>query len=612
MPTSGYGRGVAHGNHPPIIPVDAAAGHGPAQSEQNLLSSLTTMPDASILTVLSERAGATPDDRAFTFTDYDRDPDGVVETLTWGQLYRRTLNLADEISQHGSVGDRALIIASQGLPYIVAFLGAMQAGFIAVPLSAPVPGSHDERTSAVVADTAPAVVLTTAALFDVAAQYVDDGAAMTAVVAVDTLDLDSAEPDPATAAAGGPDIAYLQYTSGSTRAPAGVMISHRNLTANFEQLMLDYLPQFGGRYPEPGALVSWLPFYHDMGLMLGVAAPILAGRQADLMSPIAFLTRPARWIQAMARHRHVVSGGPNFALDLAARRCTDDDLAGLDLTEVLSIICGAERVHPPTVTRFNERFGSIGFRPEALMPSYGLAEATVFVASGSRGRTPEAVEFDVDELAAGRAIRKPGGAPLLRYGLPESDPLVTVVDADTRQLCPEGTVGEIWTHGANVAAGYWRKPDQTGTGFGATLLDAPAGYPENDWLRTGDRGFLSEGELFIVGRIKDMLIVRGRNHYSEDIESTVAELTRGRVAAIAVPDDPSEMLVTVVELKNREQDLGALKNDVVAAISRAHGVQVADIVLVEPGSLPTTTSGKIRRSACVQQYRQGQFVRLDA
>ncbi|WP_304106190.1 AMP-binding protein [Mycolicibacterium bacteremicum] len=569
------------------------------------------MPNASILTVLRDRAGDTPDGRAFTFTDYDRDPDGVVETLTWGQLYRRTLNLADEISQHGAPGERALIIAPQGLPYIVAFLAAMQAGFIAVPLSAPVPGSHDERTSAVVADTSPAVVLTTAALFDVATGYVDDGAAMTAVVSVDTLDLDGREPVE-TEVPDGPDIAYLQYTSGSTRAPAGVMISHDNLVANFDQLMPDYLPQFGGVFPAGSALVSWLPFYHDMGLMLGVAAPILSGSQADLMSPIAFLTRPARWLQAMARHDHVVTGGPNFALDLAARRTTDAETEGLDLGGVLSIICGAERVHPPTVARFNERFGPTGFRPEALMPSYGLAEATVFVASGSRGRAPEAVEFDTDQLAQGNAVRTAGGTPLLRYGLPETSPLVRIVDADTGRPCPDGTVGEIWTHGANVSAGYWRKPDQTGTGFGATLVDGPADEPAADWLRTGDRGFISDGELFIVGRIKDMLIVRGRNHYSDDIEATVSDLTRGRVAAIAVADEQSEKLVTVVELKNREQQLEDLKSTVTAAISRAHGLQVADIVLVDPGTIPTTTSGKIRRSACVEQYRQGQFVRLDA
>lgn len=575
------------------------------------------MPEVSILSVLRERAGRTPDDLAFTFTDYDRDWEGVSESLTWSQLYRRTLNVAEEVSRHGVPGDRALIVAPQGLEFVVAFLGAMQAGFIAVPLAVPVPGSHDERLSAVVTDTSPTVALTTTGVFDIAAQYVDDGAAVIAVIAVDTLDLDadravSAEiPD-------GPDIAYLQYTSGSTRLPAGVMISHRNLTANFEQLMPDYMFRHGGELPPGAKLVSWLPFYHDMGLMLGIAAPILDGCGADLMSPLGFLARPARWVHAMSRNAKAFSAAPNFAFDLTARRTTDADMEGIDLSGLLGIINGAERIHPSTLVRFNERFGPVGFRPEMVLPSYGLAEATVYVASGSNGRAPGVVEFDADQLTLGTAVRTPGGTPLLRYGLPTS-PRVLIVDPETCQPCPDGTVGEIWTHGENVSAGYWRKPEQTGSAFGATLVDPPEGAPETKWLRTGDRGFVSEGELFIVGRIKDMLIVRGRNHYSEDIEATVQKITRGRVAAIAVSevngsDEQTEKLVTIVELKNGEspEALSVVKNDVIAAISRAHGLQVADIVLVEQGAIPTTTSGKIRRSACVEQHRQGRFVRLDA
>jgi fatty acid CoA ligase FadD21 len=562
--------------------------------------------------VLRERAGLTPDDVAFTFTDYDRDWNGISASLTWSQLYRRTLNVAQEISQHGAPGDRALIIAPQGLAYIVAFLGAMQAGFIAVPLSVPVPGSHDERVSAVVTDTSPTVVLTTSDVFEVAAQYVDDGAAVIATIAVDTLDLDAAKavdteiPD-------GPDIAYLQYTSGSTRLPAGVMISHRNMCANFDQLMADYVPHYGGEFPPGTSLVSWLPFYHDMGLMLGIGAPIFSGHSADLMSPIAFLSRPARWLQAMARHPKAWSGAPNFAFDLTARRSTDDELDGLELSGVIGIINGAERIHPETVVRFHERLAPMGLRPAVMAPSYGLAEATVYVASSTANQVPEVVDFDAVELSQGIAVRKPGGSPLLRYQLPAS-PLVRIVDAETCELRPDGTVGEIWTHGENVSAGYWRKPEQTGSAFGASLIDAAKDDPEHGWLRTGDRGFISQGDLFIVGRIKDMLIVRGRNHYSEDIESTVQKITRGRVAAIAVSDEQSETLVTIVELKKREDsdEYADVKTDVIAAISRAHGLQVADIVPVEPGSIPTTTSGKIRRAACIEEYRQGQFVRLDA
>lgn len=575
------------------------------------------MPQVSILSALRERAALTPHDVAFTFNDYDRNWDGVAESLTWAQLYKRTLNMAHEVGKHGTPGDRALIVAPQGLSFIVAFLGAMQAGFIAVPLAVPVPGSHDERLSAVVTDTSPAVVLTTSAVFDIAAQYVDDGAAVIAVIAVDTLDLDIDQAVSAEVPAG-PDIAYLQYTSGSTRLPAGVMISHRNLVANFEQLMPDYFVKHGGTVPPGGKLVSWLPFYHDMGLMLGIAAPILDGCGADLLSPLGFLARPARWVQALARHPKAFSAAPNFAFDLTARRTTDDELAGLDLGGVIGIINGAERIHPSTLVRFNERFSAVGFRPEMVLPSYGLAEATVFVASGSNGQAPAVVEFDADQLTLGTAVRRPGGTPLLRYGIPAS-PLVLIVDPDTRQPCPEGTVGEIWTHGENVSAGYWRKPEQTGSAFGATLEAPPAGTPATTWLRTGDRGFVSEGALFIVGRIKDMLIVRGRNHYSEDIEATVQRITRGRVAAIAISDEHNgseertEKLVTIVELKNGNaaDELAVVKNDVIAAISRAHGLQVADIVLVEPGSIPTTTSGKIRRSACVEQHRQGRFARLD-
>jgi len=572
------------------------------------------MPNVSILSALRERAGLTPNDIAFTFTEYDQDPDGVAETLTWSQLYRRTLNVAQEIGRHGSPGDRALIVAPQGLPYIVGFLGAMQAGFIAVPLSVPVPGSHDERISAVVTDTSPTVVLTTSAVFEVAAQYVDDGAAVIAVIAVDTLDLDADAPvDPEIP--DGPDIAYLQYTSGSTRLPAGVMISHRNMHANFEQLMAEYFALHGGAFPPGTTLVSWLPFYHDMGLMLGIGAPIFSGHPADLMSPIAFLTRPARWLQAMGRHPRAWSGAPNFAFDLTARRTTDAELDGLDLSGVFGIINGSERIHPETLIRFNEHLGPVGFRPEMVLPSYGLAEATVYVASGGAGRVPEVVEFDGDELTRGTAVRRPGGAPLLRYEPPVAQ-LLRIVDPDTCRLCPDDTVGEIWTHGENVSAGYWRKPDLTGTAFSATLADPsddPA-LPESGWLRTGDQGFISKGDLFIVGRIKDMLIVRGRNHYSEDIEATVQRITRGRVAAIAVSDEQTEKLVAIVELKDREdtEGLTLVKSDVIAAISRAHGLQVADIVLVAPGSIPTTTSGKIRRAACVEQHRQGQFVRLDA
>jgi fatty acid CoA ligase FadD21 len=230
------------------------------------------------------------------------------------------------------------------------------------------------------------------------------------------------------------------------------------------------------------------------------------------------------------------------------------------------------------------------------------------------------VHFDVGELSAGRAQRCAvrAGTALVKYKVPQS-PAVRIVDGDTNRECPQGEVGEIWIHGANVAEGYWRKPPEEQRCFGAMLVDPSPGTPDGPWLRSGDQGFISEGELFIVGRIKDLLIIRGRNHYPEDIEATVQEITRGRVAAISVPLDSTETLVTIIELKKRDDSteeamhlLSGVKSDVTSAISNAHGVNVGDLVLVPPGSIPTTTSGKIRRAACVEQYRQDQFTRLDA
>lgn len=576
------------------------------------------MSNASLLSVLRERAGLQANDPAFTYTDYDVEADGVAETLTWSQMFRRTINVAIAVAEHGAVGDRAVVVAPQGLHYIAAFLGAMQAGRIAVPLSTPAIGSHDERISAVFADTQPTVVLTTSAIADSLTEYVTELGIDVAVIAVDHLDLDGRN-------GSGPRIkqppscAYLQYTSGSTRTPAGVMVTDRNLTANFEQLMADYFPYIGGMAPSDTTPVTWLPFYHDMGLMLGVIAPILGGYHARVTNPMAFLAKPARWIQAMASHPNVYSAAPNFAFELAVRRTTDEDMAGYDLSNVLTIVSGSERVHPSTLDRFVKKFGPYGFRADMMTPSYGMAEATVYVAALPVDVEPKVVHFDPEKLADGTAERTTAeaGAPLLSYGTTDSV-TVRIVDADTATECPPGTVGEIWVHGDNVSPGYWSDPESRRNTFGGVLAAPSAGTPERPWLRTGDLGFVSDGEMFIVGRVKDLLIVRGRNHYPEDIEATVSEITGGRVAAIAIEADASEKLVTVIEYKKRGTDeefterVAGVRNDVTAAISRAHGLNVADLVLVAPGSIPTTTSGKIRRAACVEQYRRQAFARLDA
>ena len=579
------------------------------------------MPNASVVALLRERAGLQPDDVAFRYSDYEHDWAGVTETLTWAQLYQRTLNVAHELKRHGAVGDRAVILAPQGLAYIVAFLGAMQAGLIAVPLSVPAAGSHDERVSAVLADTTPTVVLTTSAVAGPVTEHLQrpGPAPAPAVIEVDALALDDVGA-PSIRVSGAPDTAYLQYTSGSTRLPAGVMVSHRNLQANFQQLMADYFAETNGVPPRDTAVVSWLPFYHDMGFVLGVIAPILGGYRGDLTSPVAFLQRPARWIHAMANDGPVMSAAPNFAFELAARKTSDADLEGVDLGNVLGIVSGAERIHPATLDRFCKRFAPYNFRGHMMRPSYGLAEATVYVASRTVRGAPQVVHFEPEKLSEGAAERCAAqtGSPLLSYGMPKS-PTVRIADPDTGRECPPGSVGEIWVHGENVAGGYWQKPEETERTFGGIVADPSPGTPEGPWLRTGDLGFVCEGEMFIVGRMKDLLIVYGRNHYPEDIESTVHGITGGRVAAISVAVDETEKLVTIIELKkcgDSDEEalrrLDVVKNDVTAAISSSHGLNVADLVLVPPGSIPTTTSGKIRRAACGEQYRRQQFIRLDA
>jgi fatty acid CoA ligase FadD28 len=473
----------------------------------------------------------------------------------------------------------------------------------------------------VLRDASPTVVLTTSDVAGIVVDYVKSpsGESAASVVEVDLLDLDA--PAGSGARRGElPETAYLQYTSGSTRVPAGVMISHRNLVANFEQIISDYFVEFGGVAPPDLTIVSWLPFYHDMGLVLGVCAPILGGFRTVLTSPVSFLQRPARWVQLLAKNSHVFSAAPNFAFELAARKTSDEDMAGLDLGEVLVILSGSERVHPATVQRFNRRFARFNLPDKAIRPSYGLAEATVYAATRNPAEPPHVVHFDSEKLSLGHTERCESGTgtPLVSYGVPRS-PTIRIVDPDTRIECEQGTVGEIWVHGGNVAMGYWQKPHETEHAFGDRLVAPSSGTPEGPWLRTGDRGFFSEGELFIMGRIKDLLIVYGRNHSPDDIEATIQEITRGRCAAIAVSDDHMEQLVAIIEVKHRGESheaaadkFGDVKRDVTSAISNSHGLGVADLVVVPPGSIPITTSGKVRRAACVEHYRHGRFARLDA
>jgi len=591
----------------------------------NLLA-VTQAIEASIPALLRERASLQPDDIAYTFIDYDQDWAGVPISLTWPQLYRRVANFARELSLTASPGDRAMIIAPQSLEYIVAFLGALHAGVIPVPLSVPMGGVTDERVESVMRDASPVAVLTTSSVVAEVSRSIvpQPGQLPPVIIEVDLLDLD------APLRPGGPAMyesdnphatAYLQYTSGSTRSPAGVMISYTNLFTNLQQITTDY-SRHGGVTPPDLTFVSWLPFFHDLGLILGVCSPIFLGTSAVLTSPASFLVRPARWMQLLATNPCAFTAAPNFAFDLATRKTSDEDMAGLDLGGVHTIQSGAERVQPATIKRFTDRFARFNLSETAIAPSYGMAEATLYMSTPRPEHPIRVVYFDTDALTAGEAKRNAGedGTPLVSYDGPISprSPVLRIVDPETRIEVPDEKTGEIWCHGDNVSIGYWENPEETARTFGATIVGPPAGTPEGPWLRTGDVGFVSEGELFVVGRIKDLLIIYGRNHSPDDIEATVTGITKGRCVAIGVPDEDVEKLVVVMEVRKHgdsdaeaKQTFDAIKREVTSAISSTHGIAVADLVLVGPGSIPVTTSGKVRRQASVELYQRKQFARLD-
>jgi long chain fatty acid CoA FadD26 len=575
-----------------------------------MLNTAMTLPG-----LLRHQATTQGDATAFTFMDGAVLGTGHPESLTWNQLYRRVLSLAEELRRTATKGDRVAILAPQGLDYVVAFYASLQAGLIAVPLSVPMFGVHDQRAESALADSAPSVLLTTsAAVADVNKYAVAQGGRPApTVIEVDIIDVDATRAlDETDDSRHGP--AYLQYTSGSTRSAAGVIVSHKNVTSNIEQTVGDYFSEFGGTVPDETAVVSWLPFFHDLGLIMGVCSPLVTGCDAVLTSPLAFLAKPASWMQLMAQNPLCFSGAPNFAFELAARRTSDADMEGLDLSQVHGILSGAERVHHGTVKRFIDRFAKFGLTEKVIRPSYGLAEATLYVASPPISPTVRTARFDLQELAAGVAERceaeQDSGTELVSYGPPQAYE-VRIVDPETGIEKPAGSIGEIWTRGDNVAMGYWRKPELTTRVFRARINNPSEGTVAGPWLRTGDLGTISDGELFIMGRLKDLLIVDGRNHYPEDIEATIREITGGRVAAIAVEDESSENLVAIVELKPAPQ-LNAVKHKVANAVWKLHNLRVDDLVLVSPGSIPITTSGKIRRASCGELYRQGEFQRMDA
>jgi amino acid adenylation domain-containing protein len=557
----------------------------------------------TLVELLRRRARLQPERRAYTFL-----LDGEREEvhLSYGELDRQARSIAARLQALGVEGERALLLYPPGLQYAAAFFGCLYAGVTAVPVYPPRPNRPDPRFLAILSDARARVVLTTSAILPNAERLLA-GEAAVAWLATDGLDAEGAEewrlPELA------PDgLAFLQYTSGSTSAPKGVMVSHGNLVHN------ERLIQSAFGVTEDSVVVGWLPLYHDMGLIGNLLQPLWAGCSCVLMSPVDFLQKPLRWLAALSRYGGTVSGGPNFAYDLCARKIRPEDKAGLDLSRWEVAFDGAEPVRAETLDRFAAAFAPCGFRREALFPCYGLAEATLFVTGATRRKAPVVGRFRAPELERHRAVADPDGRPLVSSGRPAPAPVgqeVAIVDPDGPRRLPEGGVGEIWVAGPSVAGGYWSRPEPAESTFRAFTA---AG--EGPFLRTGDLGFLLGGELFVTGRAKDLVIIRGRNHYPQDIELTVEKshsaLRPGCGAAFAVDEGGEERLVVVQELRReaRNADAAEVLEAIRRAVAEEHEVQLQAVALIRTASLPKTSSGKVRRRACRDAFLNGSLAVL--
>ncbi|MBW8482746.1 fatty acyl-AMP ligase [Actinomadura parmotrematis] len=580
------------------------------------MTSAPTPPDPHALdrTPLVQRlarwAEQYPDDRAYTFMDYSTDPDGTAIDLTWAELDRRSRALAAALRQITAPGERAAILAPQTLDYIVAVLGCMYARVIAVPLFSPDLPGHADRLLAVYGDAEPQTVLTTTAALPHVQAFFATGTVphpkeILAVDAVDpTLTWDD-EPIDAD------DLAYLQYTSGSTRVPAGVMVTHGNIAVNAEQCW----GTFDG-IPRVSTGVNWLPLFHDMGLVTAIALPIAHASPAVLMDPVAFIMRPTRWLELLSRQSHAFTCAPNFAYEYLSTKVPEEEKAALDLSGVQVFMNGAETIREHTLTAYLDAYRDHGLRPEVQVPAYGLAEATVYVCSSSRYEPPTVTPVDRDALGDGTLVPvdrdHERATVLVGCGQPYGQHLA-IADPATGARRPDGRVGEIWIHGPNVTAGYWNRPADTADTFGATLTGDRGDLPEGPWLRSGDLGVWHDGQLYVTGRIKDLVIIDGRNHYPQDLEYTAYHahdgVRREYAAAFAVRGEETENLVVVAERNRRvpirRLDIGEVTAAVRAAVKQHHDVRVSEVVLIEPGGLPRTSSGKISRSACRKAYTDG-------
>jgi acyl-CoA synthetase (AMP-forming)/AMP-acid ligase II len=561
---------------------------------------------SSLVDVLRRRAAEQPDDAAYIFLP-DRGAKPL--SLSFVELYARARAAAVSLAERGQKGDRAVLLFSPGLDFIVAFFACLLAGVIAVPLMVPRRASSRDASAAILADCSPRFAMTRRDLLTEARPELTERFRTPRLdwVFVDSCIAGSDEPQSTPPPPQPDDIALLQYTSGSTSAPKGVVISHGNLIANSEMIRI----AFGNT--RRSTHVSWVPLYHDMGLILNALQSLYIGASCVLMAPVSFMQRPLSWLRAIHDYRAEVAGGPNFTFDLCVRRYRPEELQGIDLSCWKVAINGAEPVRANTIDRFASTFAPHGFDAKSIQPAYGMAEATLLISAGGRGTGPAIREVSRDSLQRNRIVapaQAQDAQMLVGCGRQLRGERLAIVDPDTRMPLGPGLVGEVWVAGPHVAQGYWRNPEATASVFKVQTASGGAPY----WLRTGDLGFLDEdGELYITGRIKDLIIIRGINHYPQDIEETVqdchAALRRYCGAAFSVPDNnDEEQLVLVQEVERtfrRQIAIGEIIASIREAITREHEIAAREIILIRTGSLPKTTSGKIQRRLTRQMFLAG-------
>ncbi len=582
----------------------------------------------TLVGILDQRAEQTPNQLLYRFLT-DGTP-ATAQGLTYAELRQRAQAIAVLLQELRCQGQPVLLLYPAGLDYITAFFGCLYAGALAVPAYPPRPNRSLDRIQAIVEDTGATVALTDGDTLEKMERQLLQAPGLKALYCLNTDGLDTSLASAWRPHHPAPDhLALLQYTSGSTAAPKGVMVSHGNLWHNSELISR----RFGNTASSRG--VSWLPPYHDMGLVGGILQPLYVGAEMTLMAPVAFLQRPLHWLAAIAHYQATTSGAPTFAYDLCVRKTTPEQRQALDLSSWQLAFTGAEPIHPDTLRAFASAFAPSGFRLESFYPCYGMAETTLMVTGEVLGQAPTHLVLDANALEGNRVsvldqadlaevdlaavsqaeiIAAPRQVKLVSCGQADRPDQVWIVDPETHRPCPPDRVGEIWVRPSpSLAQGYWRRPTATQETFQAELAEGQAGY----FLRTGDLGFLRGGNLYVTGRLKDLIIIRGRNHYPQDIEATVMAahpaLTRGACAAFALRlDGPNpergEQLVIVQELERsalRSLDGEAVLAAIRRRVAEQHDVQVGAIALLRPNAIPKTSSGKIQRHRCRVDFLAG-------